>query len=1506
MASDSELSEEAFVTEHREKRQIKYTQEGRQFFKETKCRTYELLFTRAERQLKRLEPLTASVDNVHIVQDNLGILDEIVSDLQRAYIELVTFLNDELEDQTIITQYEERFKRLEEFQIATKAWVSEAKREMENQLETKSMSLVSRSSRRSKRSSRSNNSILSALAKERAKSAELKAKAEILQRKQALNNEVEKLRLEEELAVAKAREEVLVKADNTYAESVVRKPINIQLPEESKMDLSGVARIAGELPRREKVLDCGIRANPDMESLHLLPPRAMAESTFARKQERSNLATRLSPFSPPVSTIQGESPSILPQPLLKRDPNNKDGAYLSDVLVRQNELMSMLVEQHRQTSLPPLQIEKFSGDSTQYTAFIRCFEDQIECRLLSNETKLRYLEQYLDGEAKELIKGCVHMDGGYLQARRLLKENYGDPYKIANAFLQKASEWPILKYGDDKGLNQFSVFLIQCCSMKSLSYMKLLDHPHSIQNLVTKLPLSMQERWRREAKAIHERGQEITLADLSKLVKNEVDLVNDPIFSRSTLSRISGQEKTKMKPRNRSDSRHTVSATTTNCECQTDSNEISCPLCHGSHDLESCKQFLGKSLEGRRSWLKDNKLCYACFNLGHTAKGCCQRRKCKKCPGKHPTTLHDDNFSAKRTRKRKEELEQKTTYTCDTVEESSCHVSKRENCIGALPIVPVKLTANGKEVMTYAMLDSCSTGTFIRDDIREKLGETGTETNLIIKTINGSEHHSSIVLNNLAVTDINGENMIKLPRTYTREEIPASSQEIPRPETVKNYPYLKRIASQIHEYLPGSTVGLLIGFNCPQAIEPKDFVASEQGGPYAIKTFAGWTVVGPLQPARNESYLRCSRISVKEVNTDVAADHHFAFESQVKEIITPSALNKMMELEFNERSNVDSLGYSADDKKFLTMMNNDCIKVDGHYQVPLPLRNKDLIIPNNREQVLQRMKWLKRKLQKNKKLYEDYNVFMKDIITKGYARKISEDREPLEGKLWYIPHHGVYHAKKPEKIRVVYNCSAKFHGTSLNEQLIQGPDLTSTLIGVLTRFRQKPIAFAADIESMFYQVHVPDHQRDLLRFLWWPGGDLTKNVEDYQMNVHLFGAISSPSCSNFCLKKAAEDSIEEVGIDTADVLTKNFYVDDCLCSEETDYEAIQRLKGVQHACARGGFRLTKFVSNSRKVLNSVPEEDRSNNLRTVDLDVDQLPIERALGVYWSVQSDTFEFRIIMNDKPPTRRGILSAVSSLYDPLGMLAPFVLIGKRILQDLCKINIDWDDVIPEEYKVRWERWRRELVLLVKFVMPRCLKPENFGRVVVRQLHHFSDASTVGYGQVSYVRVINDKGEIHCSFLIGKARVTPTKAITVPRLELVAATTSVRIGNMLKKELDDPIDQEFYWTDSTTVLRYILNECKRFQLFVANRVQTIRDNTEVDQWHHVEGRLNPADDASRGLHSEHLLNSPRWIKGPEFLWQPEAEWPQSSFDEPIPNDDPEVRKVLLALQPLKTTITS
>ena len=181
-----------------------------------------------------------------------------------------------------------------------------------------------------------------------------------------------------------------------------------------------------------------------------------------------------------------------------------------------------------------------------------------------------------------------------------------------------------------------------------------------------------------------------------------------------------------------------------------------------------------------------------------------------------------------------------------------------------------------------------------------------------------------------------------------------------------------------------------------------------------------------------------------------------------------------------------------------------------------------------------------------------------------------------------------------------------------------------------------------------------------------------------------------------------------------------------------------------------------------------------------------MPIERALGIQWCVESEVFEFRIILNDKPPTRRGILSTVSSVYDPLGFAAPFILPAKKILQDVCREDIGWDEEVSEEYRIRWGRWLNELPLLEKVRVRRCVKPPEFGTIVSRQIHIFSDASVTGYGAVAYLRLRDENDHVHCSFLMGKARLAPVKAVTIPRLELTEATVSVRIGQLLKKELD------------------------------------------------------------------------------------------------------------------------
>ena len=298
-------------------------------------------------------------------------------------------------------------------------------------------------------------------------------------------------------------------------------------------------------------------------------------------------------------------------------------------------------------------------------------------------------------------------------------------------------------------------------------------------------------------------------------------------------------------------------------------------------------------------------------------------------------------------------------------------------------------------------------------------------------------------------------------------------------------------------------------------------------------------------------------------------------------------------------------------------------------------------------------------------------------------------------------------------------------------------------------------------------------------------------------------------------------------------------------------EAVTLIQNTKEMCRRGGFNLHKFTSNNKNIIEAIPVEDRAEEIKNVDLDLEKLPMERALGVQWCIQSDSFRLQVVLQDKPCTQRGILSTVSSIYDPLGLVAPVLLEGKSILQELCRSGLDWDP-IPDPVQSRWEKCRTELHLLKNFSSPRCYKPKNFGRIVKTELHHFSNASSKGYGQCSYLRLKNDQGQIHCSLVIGKARVAPLKTVTIPRLELTAATVSVRIGEQLRREFQLQEIEETFWTDSKVVLGYIASESRRFHVFVANRVQQIQDSTSVEQWRYVETKSNTADDASRGTGSQ------------------------------------------------------
>lgn len=465
--------------------------------------------------------------------------------------------------------------------------------------------------------------------------------------------------------------------------------------------------------------------------------------------------------------------------------------------------------------------------------------------------------------------------------------------------------------------------------------------------------------------------------------------------------------------------------------------------------------------------------------------------------------------------------------------------------------------------------------------------------------------------------------------------------------------------------------------------------------------------------------------------------------------MTPVAAIKALKSDFADtRSGEKSI--SQEDIQFLQVLKeiihqNEC----GHFEMPLPFKAHPHL-PDNKKLALIRLKHLKKKLDRDPKFKDDYVRFMEGVFKDGDAEKA--DKQPESGSVWYIPHQGVYHPRKPDKIRVVFDCSAKYEGTALNDHLLTGPDLTNGLIGVLCRFRKHPIAVMCDVENMFHRFHVSKEDRDYLRFLWWESGDTESEPREYRMKVHLFGASSSPGCANYGMKHIASQN-EKRYPEAASFIRKHFYVDDGLISLESVDEAVKLVKETQALCAERKLHLHKFISNSREVLESICVTERAAEVKNVDLNCDDLPVQRVLGVRWNVEGDVFSFKVSLDEKPATRRGVLSVVASVYDPLGFLAPFILPGKRVLQEMCQKGSGWDEPLPSVLKLKWESWINDLRNLDKIQIPRCFVPENFGNVLRVELHHFSDASSQGYGQCSYIRLVG-KDKVHCALIMGKAR--------------------------------------------------------------------------------------------------------------------------------------------------------
>nr|XP_057925588.1 uncharacterized protein LOC131127575 isoform X1 [Doryrhamphus excisus]XP_057925589.1 uncharacterized protein LOC131127575 isoform X1 [Doryrhamphus excisus] len=1056
--------------------------------------------------------------------------------------------------------------------------------------------------------------------------------------------------------------------------------------------------------------------------------------------------------------------------------------------------------------------------------------------------------------------------------------------------MEKILNWTPVKSEDVKALQSFSLFLRGCSNLtEQFMYMKELDLPSNMRSIILKLPYKLREKWRNVAcDLLERRGQRAVFTDLVTFIERQVKIASDPLFGN-----IQDSQRTNFKASNsnHTNQRKKQSSFATNVtEVQdggTSQHTITqakvpfvqnCLFCsQSSHSLDKCSQFEVKVHRDKITFLKEKGICFGCLKLGHTSKDCRSRLDCNVCHQKHPGVLHihrQDTGTSSPQRPstvNPSSVSAKLSQTCGHIG-AGCE----DDSVFSIVAVKVKSQKNNQTVQTYAFLDPGSSGTFCTDTLARKLNLRGKKASILLRTMGQRKIVNAQILSGLEVSGMDGNDFIELPDVLTQRTMPVSAVNIPRQEDVDQWSYLKGV--KLHDI--DADVELLIGTDAPKVMEPWELINSQDEGPYAVRTRIGWAINGPL---RGGSDGRGKSVCPTVTTNRISVDH-------LQEMLV-----KQYNHDFNEKSSEEKIEMSREDIKFMDLMNNTANLIEDHYCIDLPFRQENPMMPNNRCVAEQRLQSLKRKFNKNGHFKEEYVAFLNDMINKGYAERVPDDQmRQSDGTLWYIPHHGVHHSRKG-KLRVVFDCGAVYKGTSLNSQLLQGPDLTSSLIGVLLRFRQEPVAVMADIQAMFHQVRVSVKHVDFLRFLWWPQGDTAQSPVEHRMKVHLFGAVSSPSCANYALRRTADDNAQHFSSDVVNTVKCNFYVDDCLKSMASEEEAVQMVKDLTALCQKGGFNLSKWISNSRKVLMSIAEDSRAKEIMDLDLDTDQLPVERALGLQWCIESDKFKFRTSAKEQPQTRRGILSVVSSLYDPLGFLAPFILPAKLLLQELCRRNLGWDEAIMEFSRKKWSNWLEDLQKVAEFEVDRCFKPREFGDHVVAQLHHFSDASEVGYGTASYLR-LQTNGKVYVSFLLGKGRVAPLKQMTIPRLELVAAVLAVRVAKLLQKELQLQLKESVFWTDSTTVLKYIRNETSRFHTFVANRAAYIREATDVDQWRYVSSKENPADEASRGMRAEDFLKNRRWIIGPEFLWRPKEEWPKLEVDlDGVPVDDPEVKRNLM-----------
>lgn len=553
----------------------------------------------------------------------------------------------------------------------------------------------------------------------------------------------------------------------------------------------------------------------------------------------------------------------------------------------------------------------------------------------------------------------------------------------------------------------------------------------------------------------------------------------------------------------------------------------------------------------------------------------------------------------------------------------------------------------------------------------------------------------------------------------------------------------------------------------------------------------------------------------------------------------------------------------------------------GRWVAKYPWIKDPKLLPNNRCLALATLKSTEQRLLRNLDHSQLYKRQINDMIDRGAARIVTDSElANYKGPRFYISHHAVL---KPESkstpCRIVFNSSSKFQGHSLNDFLAKGPSLLNNMIGILLRFRQNRVAFIGDIKKMFHCIEIPNEDQMTHLFLW-RDLDISKEPTTYAITRVNMGDRPSSAIAQTALRKTAEDAMQ-IYPDAAKIVLRNSYMDDIPASVAGEDTAFKIMKDIDSMLLQRGFQIKEWIwsGSVSNATSNFSDQDQRTVKSLLDVDEETDSAEKVLGMNWDVRNDKLIFNVTLTESShlslhPTKRSILSAICSIYDPLGLLTPVTIRAKILLRKIwaSKPSIGWDDTLPEDICKEWSLMYKDLQLIDQIQFERSLTPqdaEDSPSLVI-----FSDGSSQAYGAVAYCRWETGKG-FEARLITAKSRIAPIKIIDIVRLELCGALIGSRLRTSIEKETDIHFKKCFHIVDSEIVKAMVGKQSYGFNTFAANRVGEIQRYSQTEDWYWTSGTTNIADITTRGCSAQQLLNNMEWQYGPSFLKLPEDKWP-------------------------------